>query len=322
MRIALAQLNPLIGDLQGNAERILQAGTVAAAAGADLLLTPELSLWGYPPRDLLLRPLLVQQQEQVLQELSRALPAPLRALVGTVDPVPGCTTPGLWNAMALLYGGGGWQTVAHKQLLPSYDVFDETRYFIPGKSSVSLALEPGGYPLCQYPSNERERQGEIRSDRVLRLGITICEDLWVEDDLQEWRTIGNDAIQDLAAQGVDLLLNLSASPYGRGKLPLRRRLAARAAQRLQAVDGVIGCRGGCRHRPRVFAQRRRSRCRHRADGSRQRRRWQHSHSGCVLRSGRSKNFARTNFSCAIWRRSKFQRSLCSYSNPSRYSSVA
>jgi NAD+ synthase (glutamine-hydrolysing) len=244
MRIALAQLNPLIGDLQGNAERILQAGTVAAAAGADLLLTPELSLWGYPPRDLLLRPLLVQQQMRVLQELSRALPAPLRALVGTVDPVPGCTTPRLWNAMALLYGGGGWQTVVHKQLLPSYDVFDETRYFIPGKSSVSLALEPGGYPLYEDQWKERERQGEISPDRMLRLGITICEDLWVEDDLQEWRTIGNDAIQDLAAQGVDLLLNLSASPYGRGKLPLRRRLAARAAQRLGCTMLYLNQVGG------------------------------------------------------------------------------
>ena len=244
MRIALAQLNPLIGDLQGNAERILQACTVAAAAGADLLLTPELSLWGYPPRDLLLRSLLVQQQMQVLQELCRAMPPQLRALVGMVEPVPGGDTPRLWNAMALLQGAGDWNAVARKLLLPSYDVFDETRYFLPGESATTLILDPGGYALDSQQSAQRECQGRIGSDRSMRLGITICEDLWVEEDLQEWRTTGGDAIRQLTERGVDLLLNLSASPYGRGKLPLRRRLAARAAQRLGCTMLYLNQVGG------------------------------------------------------------------------------
>ena len=118
MRIALAQLNPLIGDLEGNGELILAACQRAAQAGADLVLTPELSLWGYPPRDLLLRPALVRQQHRQLEQLARSLPPKIGVLVGMADPVPGIETPGLWNALALLKDGA-WQVVAHKRLLPA-----------------------------------------------------------------------------------------------------------------------------------------------------------------------------------------------------------
>ena len=211
MRLALAQLDFLIGDLEGNARRILEAGRRAVDGGAELLLTPELSLWGYPPRDLLLRPALVQRQVEVLQQLARALPVGLQALVGMAEPVPGADTPRLWNAMALLRGGGGWEVVARKRLLPSYDVFDESRYFLAGQHPAVLEIGAGGTDW--------------------RLGLSICEDLWVEQDLQEQRLVGVDPIQDLAALEVDLLLNLSASPYGRGKLNLRRQLGQRAASR-------------------------------------------------------------------------------------------
>jgi NAD+ synthase (glutamine-hydrolysing) len=212
MRLAFAQLDALIGDLEGNAERIARAGVLAAAEGAELLLTPELSLWGYPPRDLLLCTALVERQQAVLRQLSQSLPAGLKALVGMADPVPDGAIPRLWNALALVRGGDlGWQVVAHKRLLPSYDVFDESRYFIPGKHPAVLELEAGG--------------------RSLRLGLSICEDLWVEQDLQEQRLAGVDPIGELVDRGVDLLLNLSASPYGRGKLALRRQLGQRAASR-------------------------------------------------------------------------------------------
>ena len=212
MRLALAQLNPLIGDLEGNAQRMARAGRRAAAEGVDLLLTPELSLWGYPPRDLLLRTALVERQPRVLRRLSQELPRGLQALVGMADPVPDSAIPRLWNAVALVRGGDlGWQVVAHKRLLPSYDVFDESRYFLHGKHPARLEMAADG--------------------RAWQLGLSICEDLWVEQGLQEQRLAGVDPIGELVDLGVDLLLNLSASPYGRGKLALRRTLGQRAATR-------------------------------------------------------------------------------------------
>ena len=213
MRLALAQLDALIGDLEGNAARILEAGRQAAAEGAELLLTPELSLWGYPPRDLLLRPALVGRQAAQLQALAEGLPAGMAALVGVADPVPGGGSPDLWNAVALVRGGGAWQVVARKRLLPSYDVFDESRYFLPGQRPAVL------------------EQGHRPGGGAWRLGLSICEDLWVEQDLQPLRVAGADPVGELAQLGVDLLLNLSASPYGRGKLALRRQLGQRAASR-------------------------------------------------------------------------------------------
>ena len=223
MRLALAQLNPLVGDLEGNGRRIEQAGVEAAAAGADLLLTPELSLWGYPPRDLLLRHALLERQQLELERLARCLPADLAVLVGMAEPIAGATSPRLYNALALVEGGS-WRVVARKQLLPSYDVFDERRYFVPGEHTGLLELE---------------RQG-----RRWRLGLTICEDLWVEEELQGHRLAGGDPIGQLLPQGIDLLLNLSASPFGQGKLALRQRLAACAAARLGCPVVYVNQVGG------------------------------------------------------------------------------
>ncbi|MBM5821798.1 MAG: NAD+ synthase [Cyanobacteria bacterium K_Offshore_surface_m2_011] len=211
MRLALAQLNPLVGDLEGNGQRILAAAEGARAGGADLLLTPELSLWGYPPRDLLLRPALIQRQERVLASLAAACPDGLALLVGVAEPVAGRRQPGLHNALALVERGG-WRIVCRKRLLPSYDVFDERRYFLPGDAPAVLELEAGGRPW--------------------RLGLTICEDLWVEENLRSRWPDAVDPIADLAPGRIDLLLNLSASPFGRGKGEVRQGLAARAAARL------------------------------------------------------------------------------------------
>ncbi len=211
MRLALAQLNPVVGDLEGNGRRILAAAKRARDGDADLLLTPELSLWGYPPRDLLLRPALIQRQEGVLTTLAAACPEGLALLVGVAEPVAGRGQPGLYNALALVERGG-WRIVCRKRLLPSYDVFDERRYFLPGDAPAVLELEAGGRPW--------------------RLGLTICEDLWVEENLRSRWPDAVDPIADLAPQRIDLLLNLSASPFGRGKGEVRQGLAARAAARL------------------------------------------------------------------------------------------
>jgi len=223
MRLALAQLNPLVGDLEGNGARILAAAEAAAASEADLLLTPELSLWGYPPRDLLLRQALIERQQKVLDELARRAPAGMASLVGVAEPIPGEALPDLHNALALVEPGG-WRIVCRKRLLPSYDVFDERRYFRPGDAAAVLELE--------------------RRGRAWRLGLTICEDLWVEEELQGHRLAGADPIAELLPHRVDLLLNLSASPFGQGKAELRQRLAARAAARLGCPVVYVNQVGG------------------------------------------------------------------------------
>jgi NAD+ synthase (glutamine-hydrolysing) len=216
MRLALAQLDALVGDLAGNGERILTACRRAAGEGARLVLTPELSLWGYPPRDLLLRPSLIEAQRRALENLAADLPAGIAVLVGMVDPIPGSERPALYNAVALVEAGG-WRVVGRKRLLPSYDVFDERRYFRPAEAPSLLELGGDG--------------------RTWRLGLTICEDLWVEEELQGHRLAGADPIADLQAQRLDLLLNLSASPFGQGKAALRRRLAARGAGGVRESGG-------------------------------------------------------------------------------------
>jgi len=229
MRLALAQLNPLVGDLEGNARRILAACRTAACctasgAGADLVLTPELSLWGYPPRDLLLRPSLLERQKQVLAQLAADLPAGLAVLVGIAEPLEGTSHhPNLHNALALVEPDG-WRVVARKRLLPSYDVFDERRYFLPGEAPAVLELERHGRRWC--------------------FGLTICEDLWVEEELQGHRLAGPDPVAELQEQRIDALLNLSASPFGQGKVALRHRLAARAAVRLAAPVLYVNQVGG------------------------------------------------------------------------------
>ena len=233
MRVALAQLNPLVGDLQGNAQRLLEAACTAAAqppadpTGPLLLVTPELSLWGYPPRDLLLRPSLLAQQHALLDRLAAQLQqqAPqVSLLVGIAAPTGSAELPNLHNAIALLEAGQ-WRVVYRKQLLPSYDVFDERRYFAAGAEATVLTWPP-------------------QAERPLRLGLTLCEDLWVEEALAGQRLAGPDPIAALQHQQLDLLLNLSASPFGLGKLALRQQLAARAAARLGAAVVYVNQVGG------------------------------------------------------------------------------
>ncbi|MBR8838779.1 MAG: NAD+ synthase [Stigonema ocellatum SAG 48.90 = DSM 106950] len=211
MKIAIAQLNPTIGDLPKNAQKILDAAHQAVAKGARLLLTPELSLCGYPPRDLLLNPGFVQAMDITLRQLARNLPPKLAVLVGTVEENLKAHVNGgkpLFNSIALLEQGSV-QRVFHKRLLPTYDVFDENRYFEPGLRANYFTLDN------------------------LNIGVTICEDLWNDEEFWGKRSYTTNPIADLANLGVDLTLNLSASPYTFGKQRLRETMLRHCAVRFR-----------------------------------------------------------------------------------------
>src|SRR6476469_9489458 len=199
MKIAIAQLNPTIGDIFGNSNLILEAAKKAEVEGANLLLTPELSLIGYPPRDLLINPSFIADAGTQLQQLAQALPRKLAVIVGTALPNANAVKLGgksLFNSAVLLQNGAVKQ-VFHKRLLPTYDVFDEDRYFEPGENSNYFSI------------------GEVK------IGVTICEDLWNNEEFWGKRSYAGDPVSDLAKLGVDLVVNLSASPYCSGKRGVR-----------------------------------------------------------------------------------------------------
>ena len=214
MKIALAQLNPLVGDLRGNAKKIIDASKEAAKLDVTLIITPELSLWGYPPRDLLLDQNRYITQDKVLNELSYTLGKEtpnLFLLIGIAEPATDNQLPKLFNSIALV-SDGKWEVVARKQLLPTYDVFDERRYFRSANTTNFINLKT--------------------TNKNWKIGLTICEDLWVEERLQGQRIQGPNPINQLLDDKVDLLLNLSASPFGNSKEFLRQKLAAKAAEKL------------------------------------------------------------------------------------------
>jgi len=189
MKIALAQLNSTIGDIEGNRRRILDAYSKAAAMGADLVVTPELSLVGYPPRDLLLKPRFVADNlaafERLVGEVGRT-----GLLVGFVDHPVGTHGLPLHNAAALV-AEGRVLAKKHKALLPMYDVFDELRYFEPGR----------GAHVVEFAG--------------MKLGLSICEDIWTQETAAGPASCSyhGNPIAELVQAGADLLVNMSASPF-------------------------------------------------------------------------------------------------------------
>ena len=260
MKIAIAQLNPTIGDLTGNAQKILAAAQQAADQGAQVLLTPELSLCGYPPRDLLIYPGFVAAMATTLEQLAHDLPRSLIALVGTVEVNPNALLQGgkpLFNSMALLEDGKIRQ-IFHKRLLPTYDVFDEDRYFEPGHEANHFVLEIENQKsegrrqeaegrrqkaeLIQHSTfktqnSKLKTQNSLPTPPSLRIGVTICEDLWNDEEFWGKRTYTVNPIAELAQQGVDLTINLSASPYTVGKQRVREAMLKHSAMRF--VQPVI-----------------------------------------------------------------------------------
>ena len=224
MRIAIAQLNPIVGDIEGNAERILEAAQTAFNRGAELLLTPELSLCGYPPRDLLLNLGFVEKMSRQLQLLSQELPEKLAVLVGFVEKNTSATVRGekpLFNSIALVKSQEIKQ-IFTKRLLPTYDVFDEDRYFASGKESQYFQLTENNF----------------------KIGVTICEDVWNDEQFWGQRQYAVNPIADLANLGVDLIVNLSASPYSVGKQKLRESLLSHSATRYNLPIVYVNQVGG------------------------------------------------------------------------------
>jgi NAD+ synthase (glutamine-hydrolysing) len=191
MKIALAQINPTVGDVEGNTARILEQIAQARAQAAELILVPELAIVGYPPKDLLLRKRLIERNLAAVEQIAAAS-ADSTIVVGCVREAPAHDGPGLHNAAAICQRGSvvAWYA---KRLLPSYDVFDETRYFTPGSEILTV----------EVPTRDRSQ----------RVGITVCEDLWNNSQFEGRHVYGLDPIVETAAAQVDLLVNISASPY-------------------------------------------------------------------------------------------------------------
>ena len=207
MKIAIAQLNPTIGDITNNSKQIIAAVKNAAKQNIRLLLTPELSLCGYPPRDLLLYPDFVESMKQELKAIALKLPKSIAVLIGTVETNSHAASKGqkpLYNSMALL-DKGEIKQIFHKRLLPTYDVFDEDRYFEPGYEANYFTLDS------------------------IKVGVSICEDLWNDEQFWGKRSYEVNPIEELAQLGVDIIVNLSASPYTVGKQKLREAMLHHAA---------------------------------------------------------------------------------------------
>jgi NAD+ synthetase len=216
MKIGFAQLNPIVGDLRGNFEKIAKAYERLAAAGADLILTPELAITGYPPQDLVFKSRFVPETLAMLEKLhARIGKTPL--LVGFVDRNEGRGKP-FHNAAALLEMGQPIRKT-YKSLLPTYDVFDEDRYFEPGRGSEPFAI-------CGK-----------------NVGVTICEDIWTEHYLPR-PLYDVEPVRGLIEKGADIIVNLSASPFSLHKPAIRYEMVGALARTYQRAICYCNALGG------------------------------------------------------------------------------
>ena len=219
MKIALLQINPTVGDLSGNARLIAAAVREATTRGARLAVTPELALVGYLPRDLLLNPAFVTRSWDRLRELARELAGEIPVLVGLPEPNPADEGRPLFNTAALLRDGRIDQHF-RKALLPTYDVFDEDRYFEPFQGPQFINLEG------------------------TRVGISICEDIWNDRDFWKRRRYHHDPVEELPAAGARIIVNLSASPFAAGKHQRREQMLSSMARKHRVPIAYVNQFGG------------------------------------------------------------------------------
>ena len=219
MRIALAQLNFTVGAFDGNFTKIAAAVARAAEAGADLVVFSELATTGYPPRDLLTQPHFIDRNLAQLERIAALSTATLGIVVGFVDRNASDAGKPLHNAVALCADGRVVDR-RYKLLLPTYDVFDEDRYFEPGTTVAPMVF------------------------RQWRLGVSICEDIWNDPVFWPKRLYHRDPVRELAQQGVDVMINISASPFELQKADLRRRMIRQTAADHQAYVLYVNQVGG------------------------------------------------------------------------------
>lgn len=220
MRIALAQLNPTVGDLRGNANLIADAARRAADRGANIAVFPELSITGYPPRDLVEKPSFIERSEQELERLAvETADLDISIVCGYVARSESDTGKRALNCAAVLEGGKivFRQT---KMLLPNYDVFDEARYFRPGERAL----------LCTI--------------RGMPVALTICEDAWNDRRFWKQRMYQRDPVEELFEAGGEMMLCINASPYQVGKREMRRSIYKAAARRYKRPVVYVNQVGG------------------------------------------------------------------------------
>ena len=219
MRIALAQINPTIGDFQGNIALIRGAYERATERKADLVVAPELAVSGYPPMDLLERVDFIERSRQAVDELAKLTASGPALIVGFADRNESNFGNPLHNGAAVCEQGR-LCSIHRKSLLPTYDVFDERRYFEPARK-VRCATVAG-----------------------VKVAVTICEDLWLEDFYWQGRSYGHNPLAELMEEKPRLIVNLSASPWHMGKCALRHTLCRRHARRFGVPVALVNQVGG------------------------------------------------------------------------------
>ena len=210
MRIALAQINPTVGDIAANARKTLEFIARAKAGGADLVVFPEMSVIGYPPKDLLLKPQFIEDNLRAVRHIASHVSG-IDAIVGYAERNVNPVGRNLYNAVAVLREG---KIVSRhfKTLLPTYDVFDEGRYFEPGPPE---------------PRNQLVTIGDTP------VGLSICEDLWNDEKMDARRLYHQNPIADLHTAGAAVMINASASPFVAGKHDFRIELFGRQARQFR-----------------------------------------------------------------------------------------
>jgi len=218
VRIALAQINPTVGDFSVNSAKIIDYSLQAMSAGVDLILFPELSVCGYPPRDLVERPWFIERNRLAAQEIATRTNG-ISVICGLVTPAKSTTGKSVMNSAALLRGGK-IAAIQSKRLLPTYDVFDEVRNFAPAENQALIPVD--GIPIA----------------------LTICEDAWNDKNFWDRRLYGVDPVEDLIGAGGKILLNISASPFYLHKRELRQDMLSAIARHYRVPVAMVNQVGG------------------------------------------------------------------------------